>query len=149
MRLWTLSLDLLDSKGLVALWRETLLAKNVLRGNTKGYKNHPQLDRFKESEQPLVLIEKYLSYIYNEATARGYNFNKDKISWGLVEAYSESYKIPVTRGQLNYECQHLKSKLIHRDFNKYVEIKEMLQPTPIEMFWVLEDEFDIEYWEKV
>lgn len=46
MRLWTISFKYLDAKGLVALWREALLAKNVLAGLIKGYKNHPQLDRF-------------------------------------------------------------------------------------------------------
>jgi hypothetical protein len=31
MRIWSLHPKYLDSKGLVALWRESLLAKNVLR----------------------------------------------------------------------------------------------------------------------
>ena len=49
MRLWSVHPKYLDSKGLVALWREALLAKQVLEGGTKGYRNHPQLDRFKKS----------------------------------------------------------------------------------------------------
>ena len=48
MRIWSLHPRYLDAKGLVAVWRETLLAKHVLEGKTKGYKNHPQLNRFRE-----------------------------------------------------------------------------------------------------
>jgi len=67
MRLWSLHPKYLDSKGLVALWRETLLAKHVLEGKTKGYRNHPQLDRFKLSEDPLAAINYYLQMIYEES----------------------------------------------------------------------------------
>lgn len=38
MRLWTLHPKYLDPKGLVALWRETLLAQRVLAGRTRGYR---------------------------------------------------------------------------------------------------------------
>ncbi len=37
----------LDRQGLTACWREGLLAQKVLRGATKGYRNHPQLRRFR------------------------------------------------------------------------------------------------------
>jgi hypothetical protein len=49
MRIWSLHPKYLDAKGLVALWRESLLAKQALESKTKGYKNHPQLNRFKNS----------------------------------------------------------------------------------------------------
>jgi hypothetical protein len=39
----------LDGRGLVALWREALLAQAVLRGRTRGYR-HPQLARFRSRE---------------------------------------------------------------------------------------------------
>ena len=80
MRIWSLHPKLLDSKGLVALWRETLLAKKVLQGGTKGYINHPQLLRFKENENPINSINYYLSEVQIEATVRGYNFDKSKIT---------------------------------------------------------------------
>lgn len=35
MRLWTLHPKYLDTKGLVALWREALLAQKVLQGKQK------------------------------------------------------------------------------------------------------------------
>lgn len=46
MRLWTLHPEYLDRQGLVALWREAPLAKAVLEGKTRGYRRHPQLERF-------------------------------------------------------------------------------------------------------
>jgi len=61
MRIWSLHPKYLDTKGLVELWRETLLAKHVLEGKTKGYKNHPQLNRFKIYSKPLEAINFYLN----------------------------------------------------------------------------------------
>jgi hypothetical protein len=60
MRLWSLHPKYLDAKGLVALWREALLAQAVLRGNTRGYQNHPQLLRFRQQSSPLSAIASYL-----------------------------------------------------------------------------------------
>lgn len=140
MRIWSLHPKYLDTKGLVALWRETLLAKHVLEGKTKGYTNHPQLNRFKKTANPAQSISQYLSYVYDEAVKRGYNFNKDKIDWNftLVE-------IPVTKGQLKYEESHLLNKLKIRDqdsYNKLLNAKN-LQQHP--MFKVIEGA--IEDWE--
>src|SRR5664279_1767699 len=96
MRIWSLHPKYLDSKGLVALWREALLAKNVLEGKTIGYKNHPQLNRFKQAKRPLEAINQYLSEIYLESVIRSYNFDKQKINWSFKKS-----KLPVTTGQLN------------------------------------------------
>ena len=46
MRIWSLHQQYIETKGLVALWQETFLSKHVLEGQTKGYKNNPQLIRF-------------------------------------------------------------------------------------------------------
>jgi len=94
MRLWSLHPKYLDSKGLVALWREALLAKNVLEGKTKGYKNHPQLLRFKELNDPVGGINQYLTAVYEEALERGYHFNRSKISFDHSPT-----KIHVTKGR--------------------------------------------------
>ena len=118
MRIWSLHPIYLDAKGLVALWRETLLAKNILEGKTKGYKNHPQLDRFKLTKLPVNSINQYLKEIYKEAERRKYNFNRDKINWDL-----KADTIKVTQGQINYEIKHLLNKLKVRDKIKYTEIK--------------------------
>ena len=78
MRIWSIHPKYLDSKGLVALWRETLLAKHVLEDKTKGYRNHPQLNRFKSYSEPLAAINLYLNGVYNEALNRQYNFDYTK-----------------------------------------------------------------------
>src|SRR4029079_12177411 len=105
MRLWSLHPKHLDAKGLVALWRETLLAKKVLEGKTKGYKNHPQLNRFKTLKRPLHSINYYLFIVLKEARARGYNFDATKI------AEFKRSKITVTSGQIEFETKHLLRKL--------------------------------------
>ena len=79
MRLWSLSPEYLDSKGLGALWREALLAKAVLEGKTKGYQKHPQLIRFQESKEPLVSINFYLAKVWEESEIRGYQFDRSKV----------------------------------------------------------------------
>ena len=110
MRLWSLHPSYLDAKGLVALWREGLLARKVLAGGTKGYTNHPQLDRFKAARDPLASIDVYLEAVVAEADARGYAFDRTKLALG-----QEVPSIPVTDGQLAHERIHLKGKLEARD----------------------------------
>lgn len=118
MRIWSLHPKYLDTKGLVALWREALLAKHVLEEKTKGYKHHPQLIRFKKAKYPVDLINQYLSEVYQEAVNRNFNFDKQKIDWNFRRS-----KVPVTTGQLHFEAQHLLLKLEKRDYNKYIELK--------------------------
>lgn len=128
MRIWSLHPQYLDTKGLVALWRETLLAKHVLEEKTKGYKHHPQLNRFKQAAQPLHCINQYLSAVYEEANKRGYNFSYSKFSHNF-----KPQQIPVTKGQLEYEFNHLLSKLITRDRKKYDELvlAKKIKPHPL------------------
>jgi hypothetical protein len=109
MRLWSLHPRYLDPQGLVALWREALLAKAVLRGETRGYLHHPQLTRFQEHSQPRWAMNAYLAAIYDEALRRDYSFNRSKI--GPVR---EVQPITVTSGQLAYEWHHLQRKLAVR-----------------------------------
>jgi len=78
MRIWSIHPKYLDSKGLIAVWQETLPAKKVLENKTKGYKNHPQLHRFKEATDSLNCISQYLAEIYQEALRRNYSFDKKK-----------------------------------------------------------------------
>lgn len=109
MRLWSLHPKYLDPQGLVALWRESLLAKAVLRGETRGYTNHPQLERFKAHPQPHFAINFYLAAIHAEATERGYTFDSSKI--GPVCSVQ---LILVNSGQLSHEWNHLQHKLATR-----------------------------------
>ena len=112
MRLWSLHPKYFDRVGLVALWREGLLAQAVLAGKTKGYTNHPQLLRFKSTPKPLVSIGFYLEEICNQADRRGYSFNRAKI---LKQNSGTGKSISVTKGQLQFEWVHLCKKLRLRD----------------------------------
>ncbi len=141
MRIWSIHPKYLDSKGLVALWRETLLAKNVLENKTKGYKNHPQLERFKDSAKPLESINFYLKHVWIEACARNYSFNKEKFS-----EVSTIQKIDVTTGQMAYEKEHLFNKLMQRDPVKYHEINTLPELEPHPLFNLIQG--DISPWEK-
>src|SRR5581483_11263282 len=102
MRLWSLHPSLLDSKGLVALWREGLLAQKVLLGQTTGYRFHPQLQRFRETRNPVGAIGTYLWAVVEEAAERGYQFDASKIAMK-----KRALSMPVTRGQLEFERRHL------------------------------------------
>ena len=74
MRLWSLHPSYLDAVGLVALWREGLLARKVLQGQTKGYIHHPQLFRFRETGTPIHVLDFYLKTVHDESIRRGYHF---------------------------------------------------------------------------
>ena len=116
MRLWSLHPRHLDARGLVALWREALLAQAVLAGKTKGYRNHPQLERFKSARAPLRAIGAFLSEVQREGARRGYEFDISKILFPKARVRAS---IPLTDGQLKYEWLHLKRKLKLRDRAKY------------------------------
>jgi hypothetical protein len=140
MRIWSLHPKYLDAKGIVALWRETLLAKNVLQNKTKGYKHRPQLNRFKESKYPLAAINLYLSFVYEEAVERDYNFDKKKFSKS-----SKRIKLKVTSGQIDYEVKHLLKNLKFRDPKKFKELKSVKVFEPHPLFKAIQGK--IERWE--
>jgi hypothetical protein len=142
MRLWSIHPSYLDAKGLVALWREGLLAQKVLQGNTRGYKNHPQLSRFKNAGNPLSAIADYLRCIHAEADKRDYHFSKNK-----VVSQETSPKIPVTCGQLVYEFQHLLGKLKKRQPDLYQQLKTVSRIKVHPLFTEVDGK--VEYWEKI
>jgi Pyrimidine dimer DNA glycosylase len=132
MRLWSLHPRYLDSKGLVALWRESLLAQAVLAGNTRGYKNHPQLTRFMETASSRKSVAAYLRAVHDEAVHRGFNFDASKIGrGGAVEP------LTVTRGQLVYEWEHLMRKLKLRAPQWRRQFAEVKLPQPHPLFRVV------------
>jgi len=140
MRIWSIHPKYLDAKGLVALWRETLLAKNVLEGKTKGYLNHPQLIRFKDSEKPLNCIHLYLNYVWQEAKARNYNFDETKFDHKIPPC-----SILVTSGQKDYERKHLLYKLKTRDYHKFLTLEKIVDIEIYPIFELIKGE--IEPWE--
>ena len=143
MRLWSLHPKYLDSKGLVAVWRESLLAKSVLEGKTKGYTKHPQLIRFKNHPFPLVAINNYLLHVIGEAKSRGYNFNQKKID--VFDRQIEP--IEVNLGQVQYEFTHLKNKLKTRNLDIYTKLMLVKQIEPHPVFKIKEG--GVEKWEKI
>lgn len=143
MRLWSLHPSYLDAVGLVALWREGLLARKVLSGRTRGYTKHPQMTRFRDSADPLLTIDAYLRAVADEAQRRGYHFDSGKI--GPPASFLP--RLSLTEGQLHYEFQHLLRKLRERCPRRYDELfqAETLRPHPL--FEVVPG--DVSPWEKV
>lgn len=141
MRLWTLHPRYLDSKGLVAAWREALLAQKVLAGRTTGYRHHPQLMRFRAFPEPLAAIASFLVGIADEAERRGYKFDLTRI----VRRGFES-RIPETRGQLEYEWRHLRAKLRVRSPDLYRAFQHIAFPRPHPLFRIVPGE--IKPWER-
>jgi hypothetical protein len=128
-------------RGIVAFWREGLLARKVLQHQTKGYNNHPQPDRFNAHLQPAVAIECYLRYIYEEAVRGGFHFDVDKI-----DLKQQCTKIPLKKGQLEYELSHLKTKLKLRDPTRYKNMLAVKKPMVHLLFKIIMG--GIESWEK-
>jgi len=164
MRLWSIHPSYLDTKGLVASWREALLAQKVLIGETKGYTKHPQLQRFRECKlkkkieascaDSVAAVGAFLHGIHSEAIKRNYNFDHSKILY-YKEMEIEN-RIPVKYGQLQYEFSWLLSKLKERDPKKYKELSKLpkdgdkfigLQPHPC--FEVINNDMSVESWEKI
>ena len=138
MRLWSLHPRLLDTRGIVAVWREGLLARKVLEGKTRGYRNHPQLSRFRCSPDAVGAVDAYLVHVYREASERGYTFQAKKIGkpW--------DGRLDVTMGQNEYEMHWLKEKVASREPGWL----KMLQgePEAHPLFNVVEG--DVESWER-
>jgi hypothetical protein len=138
--LWSLHPRHLDSKGLVALWREGLLARAVLRGRTRGYRNHPQLERFRRCEDPVAALDAYLHHVLVEARRRGYRFDESKVRGAPALA-----KRRVHAGQLAYEWRHLLRKLRARDPVRW-RLEHRRSPTCHPSFRVVAG--DVESWER-
>lgn len=141
MRLWTLHPRYLDTRGLLALWREGLLAQAVLRGETRGYVSHPQLVRFRSSPNRVGAIADYLRAVHDEAVARGYSFTANKIDMAHGAG-----AIVVTSGQLEHEWEHLLRKLAVRDPERHVRLTREHHPEPHPLFTIVPG--GIEGWER-
>lgn len=141
MRLWTLHPRYLDAKGLVAAWREGLLAQKVLQGTTRGYRRHPQLLRFRETVDPRAAIGAFLRALAAEAKRRGYNFDATKI----LNA-SPVPRMRETRGQLAYEWGHLQRKLRQRAPAIARELRGIATPKAHPLFRIVAG--PVREWEK-
>ncbi len=141
MRLWTLHPRYLDSKGLVAAWREALLARAVLAGATRGYRHHPQLTRFQAQPDPLAAIGSFLAGLADEADCRGYHFDRGRIPRRRLAG-----RIPETRGQLRHEWRHLRAKLRQRAPDLARQLRGVKQPQPHPLFRIVPG--PVQDWEK-
>jgi hypothetical protein len=141
MRLWTVHPRYLDGRGLVAAWREGLLAQKVLRGQTRGYMRHPQLTRFRAQRDPVGVIATYLAVLATEATRRGYAFDLNKISTPRFAG-----KVAETRGQLLFEWRHLKRKLRNRAPQAYRQCRNLDCPQANPLFRIVKG--PVREWEK-
>ncbi|MBD3391066.1 MAG: DNA lyase [Chitinivibrionales bacterium] len=142
MRLWTFHPRYLDARGLVAAWREALLARKVLAGETRGYRRHPQLVRFKQALSPADAIDAYLRALYEEACARGYRFSTAQLGAG-----SAARRIPVANGQLAYEWYHYRRKVRRRDPPAHARVQRTAVPCPHPLFRIVPG--PVASWERV
>ena len=129
MRLWSLHPQYLDAKGLVALWREALLAQAVLGGKTAGYRHHPQLHRFRAQPSPLCAMAAYLRAVHAEAVDTRLSLRcRSKIAPGRTAP-----RIAVTRGQLEFERRHLMAKLEARAPERWrtMGASDAVEPHPL------------------
>lgn len=140
MRLWTLHPKYLDAKGLIAVWREALLAQAVLLGQTKGYLHHPQLIRFRRTPAPCAAIAAYLRGVESEASQRGYCFDLARIS-----SSGDAGPIDATEGQLQFEWDHLRRKLGVRSPEWLEKLAGVSFPEPHPLFRIIPG--PVEAWE--
>jgi hypothetical protein len=142
MRLWTIHPKYLDRMGLVALWREGLLAQKVLLGKTRGYRNHPQLTRFREQPAPIDLIACYLSHVRAESERRGYRFDAARIA-----EFKPCSPIEETGSQLAYEWKLFLHKVMARDSGLYERLAGIELPECNPVFIIIPG--PVREWEKV
>ncbi len=143
MRLWTIHPRYLDTRGLVALWREGLLAKAVLEGKTRGYRNHPQLLRFRRHDTPSDAIIAYLRVVLAESLERDFHFDTRKIP--VHGKTVDPMKVP--RGQLEFEWKHLLKKLSLRDPERHLRFAGIKSPEPHPLFRVVDGDMNLCDWE--
>jgi hypothetical protein len=141
MRLWSLHPSLLDARGLVALWREALLAQRVLQGKTRGCRSHPQLLRFRQARKPLAALAAFLWGVHEEANRLRYAFDASRIA-----GKRRPLALPVTQGQLALEWQHLQAKLRRRDPEHLSRVGDILEVVSHPLFVVVAGE--VESWER-
>jgi hypothetical protein len=141
MRIWTLHPKYLDPAGLTALWREALLARQVLLNRTRGYRNHPQLERFRALDRPVAAINSYLAVVQREATRRSYRFDRTKIG-----STRSAVPVEATTGQLLFEWSHLEAKLERRNPRWLSSLGDTLPPEPHPLFRIVDG--PIQGWER-
>jgi hypothetical protein len=138
MRLWSIHPEYLDRMGLLGLWREALLAQQVLHGEAEGYKNHSHMQRFYAlpREDAMQYMSDYLFYIWQEGQLRGYKMNVENIKDPRNERpilTTPNQLFTVTSGQLALEYQILRAKTRERNIKHFTELDTKF---PSHLLWV-------------
>lgn len=147
MRIWSIHPSYLDWMGLGAQWREGLLAQKVTAGETKGWRNHPQLDRFKQHPKPMEAVGYYLKEIHIESRRRGYNYNYSKI----IYPDASVDPITITKGQIDYEFTILQDRLKIRTPKKFEKNLGLTELEAHPLFTIvpgLPEKWEKSYWVK-
>ena len=141
MRLWTLHPKYLDAKGLVAAWREALLAQAVLRDRNDWLPKPSSTDPV----PPLTLTGSKYRVLSSRAACRG------KPAWVSVRPRKDRLprggrsRLKATLGQLGYEWKHLRAKLAIRDKAWLASLGRVARPDAHPTFRVVPG--DVEDWE--
>lgn len=143
VRIWSLHPKYLDRQGLTACWRETLLAQAVLAERTRGYRSHPQLERFRKHRDPIGAVGWYLHGIADEADARGYHYDRDRVD----RSPSHVSPIVVTTDQLDLEWWWLRSKLAARSPAILDQWADVARPAPHRSFELIDG--PVAAWERL
>jgi hypothetical protein len=148
MRLWSLHPRHLDRQGLTGGWREALLAQAVLAGRTRGYRSHPQLERFRAHADPLAAVGAYLAPLAEDAAGRGYRFDVSRIDRRPEDPGTGDgiARIPVTAGQIELEWRHLLAKLAQRSPERWERESGLEGPEVHPLFEVVPG--PVESWER-
>lgn len=142
MRIWSLHPRYLDRQGLTACWREALLAQAVLADRTRGYRAHPQLQRFRSTTDPSGAVCWYLHGIADEADLRGFRFDRSRIDRLAIPVPL----LEVSTGQLDYEWAWLRKKLADRSPELHSRWQDVFHPEPHPSFVAVDG--PVEAWER-
>ena len=115
----------------------------MLLGRTRGYKHHPQLQRFRGAADPVAFIAGYLRVVAEEAASRGYAFDAARI----VVTSSPVRPIAETKGQLLYEWEHLGRKLARRSPEWYRDRVTGARPSAHPLFRIVAG--GVRDWERI
>jgi hypothetical protein len=138
VRLWSIHPEYLDRMGLLGLWREALLAQQVLHGETENYKNHSHMQRFYAlpKEDAMQYMSDYLFFVWQEGKLRGYKLNvnhiKDPRNGGSLSG-SPRKLFTVSSGQLALEYQILCMRTRNRDHKHFLGLEDKY---PSHRMWV-------------
>ena len=111
-------------------------------GGTRGYRNHPQLERFRATTSPSTSIGDYLHHVADEADRRGYRFDRSKLG-----PRPAATRLEVTTGQVAFEREHLKRKLDTRDAERSSALPEAHAIQSHPMFTIVDG--PISEWERI